>query len=324
MNCIKLVSIIVPVYGVEAYLSECVKSLLAQTYQNLEIILIDDSSPDGCPQICDHYAQQDIRVKVLHKPNGGAASARNAGLEVAAGDYICFVDADDVAEKDYVQHLVKSAQKADADIAVCGYYDLTKQQRIPGKCQSPGLYSQTEYLSLFLTDWACALLWNKIYRRQAVGSLRMSEGHKIDDEFFTYRIVMNSQKVVVTDAPLYGYRLRVSSVMHDAVNTERIMLDRIEYTRLRYADIAQRYPALEPAFLQNALDAMTRYWRSSKDMVKAQKQIRKWVKEHLWKILKTKMPLRMKVAYLNNLYLKKPKALPMAETPAVDTKVYFD
>ena len=96
MKDLGLVSVIVPVYGIEKYLAECVDSILAQTYEKLEVILVDDESPDNCPQICDDYAKKDSRVKVIHKGNGGAASARNAGLDIASGEYICLIDGDDV------------------------------------------------------------------------------------------------------------------------------------------------------------------------------------------------------------------------------------
>lgn len=325
MDFIKLVSIIIPVYGVEAYLSECVDSLLNQTYRNLEIILIDDSSPDGCAEICDQYARKDARVKVIHKKNGGAASARNTGLDAATGDCICFVDADDVAEKEYVEHLLTALIEADADIAVCGYCDLTKTQRRVAPCQKPGIYSQEEYLACFLKDWSSSLLWNKIYRREVIGTLRMAEGHKIDDEFFTYRIVMNSQKIIVTDAPMYGYRMRTSSVMNDkASNGERILLDKIEYIRVRYADVAKQYPVLEQAFLADAVDTMIRLWRDSYNSPKAQAEIRKWVNAHVGEIIKMKIPIRLRLVYLYHLYCRKPKALSDEKIEKTDLADYFD
>lgn len=323
MTGIKLVSIIVPVYGVEAYLSECVDSLLAQTYQNLEIILIDDSSPDSSAAICDRYAQKDTRINVIHKKNGGAASARNAGLDMANGDCICFVDADDVVEKEYVEHLLTALTDADADIAVCGYYDLTRSQRRIVRCQKPGTYSQVEYLACFLEDWSCSLLWNKIYRREVIGKLRMTEGHKIDDEFFTYRVVMDSKKIVVTEPPLYGYRMRASSVMHGS-DRERLLLDKIEFLRVRYNDIAQRYPILEPAYFQDAVDTMTRYWRASYRLSAAQAEIQKWVSKRIGKLLRSNMPVKRRLSYYYQLCWKKPKALPVASEVQANLDDYFD
>lgn len=325
MNHTDLVSIIVPVYGVEAYLSECVDSLLAQTYQNLEILLVDDASPDGCGEICDRYAGKDARVKVIHKANGGAASARNAGLDAAAGEFICFVDADDVVEKEYVHHLLTNLIEADADVAVCGYFNLTRNRQMVVEGQDIGIYSQVEYLARFLKDWSCSLLWNKIYRREVIGSLRMAEGHKIDDEFFTYQVIMDCQKVVVTDTPLYGYRMRVSSVMHDTgSNAQRIMLDRIEYITTRYQNVARRYPELEQAFFLNAVDTMTRHWRCSENMPKAQKEIRSWVNRHTWKILKLRIPMRSRLVYIYHLYFRKPAAMSAPDTMEMDSREYFD
>ena len=203
MTGIKLVSIIVPVYGVEAYLSECVDSLLAQTYENLEIILVDDGGKDRSGEICDRYAERDNRVRVIHKSNGGAASARNVGIDAATGEYICFVDGDDLVEKDYVTHLWSALSREDADISVCGLYYMTKHQKSPVEIESLGVFDCKEYLRLFTSYWTCALMTNKLFKRAVVGTVRFEEGHCIDDEFFTYQVIMNSSKVVVTDPPLY-------------------------------------------------------------------------------------------------------------------------
>ncbi len=301
------VSIIVPVYGVEKYIDECVASLIQQTHRNLEIILIDDGGKDRSPEICDRYAATDDRVHVIHKPNGGAASARNAGLDAATGEYICFVDGDDVVHPDYVRHLLTEAENSSADIAVCGFYDLTKAGAAAVSCGDTGVHSREEFLVRFLRDWSCSLLWNKIFRRETIGLVRMAEGHKVDDEFFTYLVVMNCRKVVVTDAPLYYYRIRRSSVMQDmGPHQERIMLDRVEYLTTRYRNIAEKLPQIEDDFFRDALDTITRYWIHSKNMPTAQKQIRQWVKAHTGRILKLDIPLRQKLGYLRQLYLTKP------------------
>lgn len=117
-----LVSVIVPVYKVEDYLDKCVKSIVAQTYENLEIILVDDGSPDNCPSMCDSWAQKDSRIKVIHKENGGVSSARNSALDAAAGDYICFVDSDDFIEPNAVGYMLENI--GDADVIQCSFsYD---------------------------------------------------------------------------------------------------------------------------------------------------------------------------------------------------------
>lgn len=319
------VSIIVPVYGVEKYIGECTESLLSQTYKNLEIILVDDGGKDRSPEICDQYAARDSRIRVIHKPNGGAASARNAGLDAATGDYVCFVDGDDVVQPNYVRRLLSEAEKQDADIAVCGFCNLTKAGAMPVECGETGIYTRREYLTRFIRDWSCSLLWNKIYRRETIGAVRMAEGHKIDDEFFTYLVVMNCRKVVVTDVPLYHYRIRKSSVMQNmGPFMERIMLDRVEYVTTRYRNIAEKMPEIETEFFLDALDTMTRYWFHSKDMPKAQKEIRRWVRAHTGKILSLKTPLRRRLAYLYQLYIRKPKIVSESNPIQMDVGDCFD
>ena len=319
------VSIIVPVYGVEKYIEECILSMLNQTYENLEILLVDDGGKDRAPEICDRYGAKDGRIKVIHKPNGGAASARNAGLDAASGDYICFVDGDDAVDCRYVEHLLKTTLEEDADIGVCGFYIWSKTEKIVFKPEKTGTYSREDYLLRFLEDWSCSLLWNKIFRRDVIGDLRMAEGHKVDDEFFTYQVVMNARRVVVTDTPLYDYRIRRSSVMQDmGPHQERIMLDRIEYVTTRYRNIAQQMTQIEPAFFKDALDTMTRYWVHSKDMPVAQKQIRQWVKAHTGRILRLKLPLKQRLTHLYQLYIMKPTVTAEPNPLQTDPEESFD
>lgn len=303
------VSIILPVYKVSAYLEECIRSLMDQDYENLEIIPVDDGSPDDCGAILDRLAAEDHRIKPIHKENGGAASARNAGIDAATGEYICFVDSDDAVELNYISHLVKTAEKEQADIAVCGFYYWSQTELTPCNGETPaGIYADRTYLAQFVKDWSCSLLWNKLYRREVVGDIRMAEGHRVDDEYFTYQVVMNARKVVVTMSHLYRYRLRKSSVMQDVAKTnEPIMLDRIGYMIQRYDHIKKSVPELEDAFFRDALDNLTRYWNHSKDMPKAQTAIRTWVNTHWRRILKSNLSAKQKAAYLLNLFLKKPQ-----------------
>lgn len=318
-----MVSIIVPVYGVEKYLEDCVNSLLVQSYKDLEIILIDDGGKDRCPEICDKFAAMDPRVRVIHKPNGGAASARNAGLDAAKGQYICFVDGDDWVDKDYVNHLLKTV--GDADIGICGFFNSTRSRNDPQAPGQTGTFTNQEYLLQFLSDWSCSLLWNKIYRREVIGDIRMAEGHKIDDEFFTYLVVMNSNSVIVHDTPLYYYRIRGSSVTQAmGPHLERIMLDRVEYVTTRYRNISEKMPQLAEPFFQDALDTMTRYWHHSKDMPKAQKQIRTWTKQHLSSILKLKRPVKARLIYLYQLFVQKPAVMSEPNPIQLDPEEYFD
>lgn len=319
------VSIVVPVYGVEQYIGHCIESLLAQTYQNLEILLVDDGGKDGSGEICDRYGAQDPRIKVIHKSNGGAASARNAGLDAATGDYICFVDGDDAVHPDYVSSLLTALTEKGADIAVCGFRHWSRTGAQPVDCSNTGEYTGQEYLLRFLRDWSCSLLWNKIYRREVIGDIRMEEGHKVDDEFFTYLVVMNSRKVVLFETPLYDYRLRSSSAMQDmGPHLERIMLDRVAYITARYRNISERMPQLGPEFFRDALDTMSRYWHHSKGMPKAQKEIRRWIRQHTGTVLAMKQPLRVRLGHLCRFYLKKPAVMSEPNSIQLNVEDYFD
>jgi hypothetical protein len=153
----------------------------------------------------------------------------------------------------------------------------------------------------------------------------MAEGHKIDDEFFTYQVVMNCRKVVVTDAPLYHYRIRSSGVMQNlGPHQERIMLDRVEYMTTRYQNIADKFPQLESVFFLNALDNITRYWYHSKNMPTAQGEIRRWVKKYTGRILTAPLSLRQKLGFLFQLYLKKPVIMSEPNPLATDSEEVFD
>lgn len=322
----KKVSIIVPVYNVEKYIDECIQSLVSQTYPHLEIILVDDASPDRCGDICDRWAQADPRIRVIHKKNGGAASARNAGIDAATGDYICFVDSDDAVEPEYVSHLVQTLEISHADAAVCGFYFWSRNGANPCSGETaPGVYDCAEYMLQFLKDWSCPLLWNKIFRREAIGSLRMEEGHKVDDEFFTYQVCMNCKLTAVSDRCLYRYRLRASSVMQDmAAVQEKIMLDRLQYNVDRYRNVSEKMPELESAFFVHTLDTLTRYWHHSKDMPEAQRQLRTWINGHARRLLRAELSLKQKLAYLRAFYMKKPAVMAEPNPIQMDADAYFD
>ena len=320
------VSIVVPVYNIALYLDECIASLVGQTYRNLEIILINDGSTDNSGSICEQWADRDPRIRVIHKANGGAASARNAGLNAATGDLICFVDSDDAADADYVRHLVQTLEENNADAAVCGFYFWSRShaQACTGDSK-PGLYGCEEYLLRFLQDWSCSLLWNKLFKREAVGNIRMAEGHRIDDEYFTYQVCMRCNTVTVSDSCLYRYRLRASSAVQDMASVqEKVMLDRIGYITLRYQHIADQMPALEQAYFINALETMARYWHHSKDMPQAQQEIRRWVRQHTLRLLNLPLPLRQKLGYLKHLYLHKPQITAEPNPIQMDAQEYFD
>ncbi|MGI6499315.1 MAG: glycosyltransferase family 2 protein [Anaerostipes sp.] len=146
------VSIIIPVYGVEAYLAECLESLINQTYENLEIIVVDDESPDQCPKICDEFAERDKRIIVIHQKNKGAAGARNTGLKAATGNYICFVDSDDKVKEDYVKVLVDTLKENNADIVVCSFEEWYPNEKSPWMDIKDNTYTEIEFFKV-LFKW---------------------------------------------------------------------------------------------------------------------------------------------------------------------------
>ena len=186
-----LVSITVPVYKVEQYLYECVDSILAQSYSNLEIILVDDGSPDKCPLLCDDFAEKDSRVRVIHKKNGGLSSARNAGLDVANGTYICFVDSDDFIAPTMVHNLYEAIIKNEycgiVSGQIVGYKDGQTVSYRPEwfhrKCSKLSAHNFAEQVLLEKESFT---VWNKIYKADLLAKIRFREGYNNEDTFFMY------------------------------------------------------------------------------------------------------------------------------------------
>ena len=321
-----LVSIIVPVYNVSAYLDECIDSLVAQEYKNIEIILIDDGSTDTSGEICDKRAAEDPRIRVIHKVNGGAASARNAGIDAAIGEFICFVDSDDTVHREYISTLVQIIENENCASAVCGFFFRDRKKQVAYITETPnGNYGCEEYMLRFLNDWTCSLLWNKIFKRKAVGDIRMDEGHRVDDEYFTYQVFMNCSKTSVTDKCLYHYRLRSSSAMQDMESVQQnVMLDRIGYNVTRYATVSQKMPHLDEAFFVHTLDTLARYRYHSKGMPLAQKELRVWINNHLGRLLRSELSIKQKLSYLLSFYIKKPAVMAEANPIRMEDDEYFD
>ena len=328
MNNSNKVSIIVPVYGVEAYLPACVDSLLAQTYKNLEIILVDDESPDGCPAICDAYAARDSRVKVLHKKNGGAASARNTGLDAARGDYISLVDSDDWVSKNFIEFLLQLLWETHSDVYVCSFSNVFQNGRTENPIAYPHLatVSQVDFLERFLVDWTCGMATNKLFRADVLNNVRYEEGHKIDDEFFTYKAIMNCNQVVISDEILYWYRMRKSSVMTSASQCqERILRDKLEYLESRYRDVGNRYPELRTKYLADFADNLIRLRGQSAEYPVLWKRINRKMMQYLFAVMTAKSSLSQKHSFLRNVVPLKTQQNHIQELPIRSTEMnYFE
>lgn len=211
-----LISIIIPIYNVEPYLDRCINSILVQTYTNIEIILVDDGSSDNSSKICEDFANKDERIVVIHKKNGGQAEARNLGIDVCKGDYISFVDSDDWVEPTYIDGLLKTVQKTDADIAICelkrvhSYENKKFTQKICLQNYTPieairRLFSKRE---VSFIGPVC-----KIYKRHLFNNIRFPVGKFHEDEFFTYKVFSSATKIAYTSEILYYYYQRADSTM---------------------------------------------------------------------------------------------------------------
>jgi len=205
------VSVVVPIYKTETYLHKCIDSILAQTYTNLEVILVNDGSPDGCGMICDEYAEKDSRVKVIHKQNGGVSSARNAGLDIATGEYISFVDSDDYVECNMIEVLADNMISSGADLVVCNYNNVFpgNKTRINSSYENVTFGSIHEFEKLFV--YYCGEVkiinspWNKLYRRYLCGKFD-AKVHFYEDLLFVLDYMRRCNKISVINGALYNYQ----------------------------------------------------------------------------------------------------------------------
>lgn len=235
-----LISVIVPIYKVEAYLDECVRSIIDQTYPHLEIILVDDGSPDNCPAMCDEWAKKDSRIRVIHKPNGGLSDARNAGIDAATGDYIAFVDSDDFIKPDMLEKLHMALIRADADIAACGIRTCEGAKQTAWGCRDVVGTPEQIYALLYNDTAYPVAAWNKLYRRSCWQTLRFPVGKTCEDAFTTYQLIHAARRIVMIPEALYCYRIRPGSIMTSSFSLKK--MDEEEAWRCNYQFMEQHYP----------------------------------------------------------------------------------
>ena len=229
-----LISLIIPVYKVEKYLEKCIQSVINQTYENLQIILVDDGSPDNCGKICDEYAKKDHRIEVIHKSNGGLSDARNKGLEIAKGEYIGFVDSDDYIEADMYEVLYNLLKQYNADVSICNFYTVS-QGKISIKNADNGIneYNRIEILKEILLDKNIqSYAWNKLYKKELFDEIKYPIGKKYEDIGTTFYLLEKCNKVVVTGKSEYYYINRQDSIVNNV--TESTITDYIELIIQRY------------------------------------------------------------------------------------------
>lgn len=240
-----LISVIVPVYKVEPYLDKCVQSIADQTYRNLEIILVDDGSPDNCGEMCDTWAAKDSRIRVIHKKNGGLSDARNAGLAAATGKYMGFVDSDDYIAPDMYRLLLERMNADGSDIAACGvemvYEDETPRRMLtPDGCHV--LDNRQAMEAIIRESLLKQPVWYKLYKTELIRDIPFAVGKCHEDVFWSWQAVARAKKVSIFDTPCYFYLQRSGSIMGQQFSEKR--LDSIEAKCIRQVFLEQNYPAL--------------------------------------------------------------------------------
>ncbi len=234
-----LISVIVPVYRVERYLDRCVESVVKQSYHNLEIILVDDGSPDRCGEMCDAWAERDGRIRVIHKPNGGLSDARNAGVRACRGEYVVFADSDDYLSEQMVERLYRAAENAGTKMAVCGINCVTDAGASTGESDGSPVVDEVlaaqEVLRRFYQHhgWFYIVAWNRLYHRSLLGDTPFPVGKWHEDEFTAARFVWEAGRVASVSYPGYNYvTKREGSIMGAAEDPRH--LDALEALLERY------------------------------------------------------------------------------------------
>ena len=254
-----MISIIVPIYNVEKYLSRCIESLINQTHRDVEIILVDDGSADGCGRICDEYAARDNRIKVIHQQNAGVSAARNAGLRAAKGDYTGFCDADDFVHPEMFEKLISAMIESGADLAICGYNYVDENGCISRQyVELPiGEANQEDCCRLFFDIPPSIRLsvWNKLFKSSLLNELFFSEGIKgAEDAEFLGKYIDKIHSAIIINEPLYLNCERMGSATRGGLGADAVepALDIYQATRKQ---MRKRYPRIDPHAQRYYLDA---------------------------------------------------------------------
>lgn len=232
----KLLSVIVPIYNVEKTMNRCIQSIVEQTYKNLEIILVNDGSPDSCPYLCEIWKKKDNRISVIHKKNGGLSSARNAGLDCATGEYIAFIDSDDFLEIEAFEKMIFSMEKDNSDMVICNFWCYMEQRGIKQVAYELNNMCYNDIISLMLMEYIPTSAWCKVIKRTIMFSgegILFEEGRQYEDTIPSFKQALLAKKVSVVSEPLYYYvenensivaKPRVKDIQDLISNTEQLRI----------------------------------------------------------------------------------------------------
>lgn len=305
MKNLPLISVVIPVYNVEKYLINCIKSVVNQTYHNFEIILINDGSTDDSGKICDEYKEKDDRIRVIHKENGGLSSARNMGIEESKGEYITFIDSDDDIIEKYIEYLYNLIIENETKISIASYTIVSDKKKINiGNGFEEKILNTEECLDRMLcekgfTVSACAKLYNKCL----FDDIRFPEGRLNEDNGTIYKIILKCDKIAYGNKSIYNYYKRKNSIMTSKFSLNR--LDLIELTDQMCDEIDIRYPNLKDSTIKKRITSRFSILRQmlvnkmSKEQKMIEKDIENYIKKRKQQILKNrKMGLRDKIALI--------------------------
>jgi glycosyltransferase involved in cell wall biosynthesis len=281
----KKISVIIPIYNVEKYLKRCIESIIKQTYSNLEIILVDDGSPDGCAKICDEYKNKDERIVVIHKKNGGLSDARNAGLKVATGEIISYIDSDDYVDLDMYEKMTKAMEEKNADIVVCGTNIDYEDGHTKVKCEKEEKSFNREEALIELNSFKSfdMAVWNKLYKREVVDKIEFPVGKKSEDYFVMYQYFARAKKVVIINQAKYHYFQRSNSISRG----KNVTHDYIEGSKSQKEFFKKNFPDLN--YVGNtayAFSYIATYNRYIKNELKMTNEMKKEFKKEVRKYLK--------------------------------------
>ena len=281
-----LISVIVPVYRVEEYLERCVKSILSQTYKNLEVILVDNGSPDQCPAICDACAEKDARVKVIHQENKGLSGARNAGIDAASGEYLAFVDSDDYVSPHFIEELYQLLQDTGCAIGQCRFSYVKGDGLVEegdsafciyrGESLMEQLYGPEEKATCFV------VAWNKLYRAELFKEtgIRYPEGRIHEDEATTYRLFHEAKKLAFLDRALYGYYTENGGSITSVFSAKRLQWLTAHEERIAFFK-KNGYEKLLPAAYRKLCDACITFYFRCTEQVKDAEELKKELRKRL-------------------------------------------
>lgn len=261
------VTVIVPVYKVEKYIDRCVGSIFAQSFQDFELVLVDDGSPDACPQICDAYAGEDARVVVIHKKNGGLSDTRNAGIDWAMehsdSEWLAFVDSDDYLHPDYLMTMIRAARREEADLVICDFVRVDDEENVIEKEHTffqLTTEDKRELCSCVQKSWRVIPAWNKLYGKNIFSELRFAFGKIHEDDFAIHHVLWNCHRAAIIPDGLYYYRIRDNSIMKTETPKSRLdglegLVERYEFclshqmmdARVIPTDFLQVFTALKPS-----------------------------------------------------------------------------